>query len=204
MGLIGRPRKIAINWNYSGRKAKSVLCKSRLGFNSWSVKVVKTITENENKMRAAFDDEERSGCVAHILHSSITEGYKKITEVKEVIEKNRKIATKYHKSYAFKYSLEEEQKKRELPVRAILQDVPTRWGSTRSSTGSFLDKEEKGMEAEVKLTWSTGRQRSSKISTKTWKPLTLPYEKSNTGGTKADSISAHRRRHDTNLNSALQ
>ena len=51
--------------------------------------------------------------------------------------------------YAFKYSLEEEQKKRELPVRAILQDVPTRWGSTRSSTGSFLDKEEKGMEAEV-------------------------------------------------------
>ena len=134
MGLIGRPRKIAINWNYSGDKARSVLCQSRLG---------------ENKMRAAFDDEERSGCVAHILHSSITEGYKKITEVKEVIEKNRKIATKYHKSYAFKYSLEEEQKKRELPVRAILQDVPTRWGSTRSSTGSFLDKEEKGMEAEV-------------------------------------------------------
>ena len=42
---------------------------------------------------------------------------------------------------------------------------------------------------------------SSDISTRTWKPLTLPYEKSNTGGTKADSISAHRRRHDTNLNS---
>ena len=91
---------MAINWNYSGDKARSVLCKSRLGFNSWSVKVVKTITDNENKMRAAFDDEERSECVAHILHSSITEGYKKITEVKEVIEKNRKIPTKYHKSYA--------------------------------------------------------------------------------------------------------
>ena len=112
-------------------------------------KVVKTVTDNENKMRAAWDDDERSGCVAHILHSSITEGYKKTTEVKDVIEKNRKIATKYHKSYAFKYNVEEEQKKRELPVRAILQDVPTRWGSTRSSTGSFLDKEErdKGEEA---------------------------------------------------------
>ena len=48
--------------------------------------------------------------MAHILHSSITEGYKKITINKEVIEKNRKIATKYHKSYAFKYSLEEEHK----------------------------------------------------------------------------------------------
>ena len=74
MGLIGRPRKIAINWNYSGDKARSVLCQSRLG---------------ENKMRAAFDDEERSECVAHILHSSITEGYKKITEIKEVIEKKQ-------------------------------------------------------------------------------------------------------------------
>ena len=114
-------------------------------------KVVKTITDNENKMRAAFDDEERSGCVAHILHSSITEGYKKTSEVKDVIEKNRKIATKYHKSYAFKYNLEEEQKKRELPVRAILQDVPTRWGSTRSSTGSFLDKEEENKEEEGNL-----------------------------------------------------
>ena len=105
-----------------GDKARSVLCQSRLG---------------ENKMRAAFDDEERSECVAHILHSSITEGYKKITEVKEVIEKNRKIATKYHKSYAFKYSLEEEQKKRELPVRAILQDVPIE--DLSGCLGPYLD-----------------------------------------------------------------
>ena len=66
--------------------------------------------------------------------------------MKDVIAKNRKIATKYHKSYAFKYNVEEEQKKRGLPVRAILQDVPTRWGSTRASTSSFLDKEEKDEE----------------------------------------------------------
>ena len=99
--------------------------------------VVKTITDNENKMRAAFDDDERSGCVAHILHSSIIEGYKKTTEAKDVIQKIRKIATKYHNSYAFKYNVQEEQKKRELPVRAILQSFPTRWGSTRSSTASF-------------------------------------------------------------------
>ena len=31
-------------------------------------------------------------------------------------------------------------------MRAILQDVPTRWGSTRASTGSFLDKVEKDEE----------------------------------------------------------
>ena len=105
-------------------------------------KVVKTVTDNENKMRAAFNDDERSGCLAHIIHNSVTEGIKQTPEIKDVIEKNRKIATKYHKSYAFKYNVEEEQKKSGLPVRAILQDVPTRWGSTRASTGSFLDKEE--------------------------------------------------------------
>ena len=109
-------------------------------------KVVKTVTDNENKMRAAFDDDERSGCLAHIIHSSVSEGFKQVPEVKDVIAKNRKIATKYHKSYAFKYNVEEEQKKRGLPVRAILQDVPTRWGSTRASTSSFLDKEEKDEE----------------------------------------------------------
>ena len=41
-----------------------------------------------------------AGCMAHIMHNSVTFGIKQTTEV---IEKNRKIATKYHKSYAFKY-----------------------------------------------------------------------------------------------------
>ena len=109
-------------------------------------KVVKTITDNENKMKSSFLDEERSGCMAHIIHSSVTEGYKQTPDVKVVIEKVRKIATKYHKSYDFKYNLQEEQKKRDLPVRAILQDVPTRWGSTRAATGSFLDKVDKDEE----------------------------------------------------------
>ena len=109
-------------------------------------KVVKTITDNENKMKSSFLDEERSGCMAHIIHSSVTEGYKQTPDVKVVIEKVRKVATKYHKSYAFKYNLQEEQKKRDLPVRAILQDVPTRWGSTRAATGSFLDKVDKDEE----------------------------------------------------------
>lgn len=54
-------------------------------------KVVKTVTDNENKMRAAFDDDERSGCLAHIIHNSVTEGIKKTPEIKAVIEKNRKM-----------------------------------------------------------------------------------------------------------------
>ena len=46
-----------------------------------------------------------------------------------------------------------------------------------------------------------GNNISSEISIRIWKPLTLPYKNQIQGGTKADSISAHRRRHDTNLNS---
>ena len=68
-------------------------------------KIVKTVTDNENKMKAVFDDEERTGCMAHIIHNSVTNGFKQVEEVKELIEKNRRIATKYHKSYAFKSKL---------------------------------------------------------------------------------------------------
>ena len=110
-------------------------------------KIVKTVTDNENKMKAVFDDEERTGCMAHIIHNSVTNGFKQVEEVKELIEKNRRIATKYHKSYAFKIKVEEEQIKRGLPTRALIQDVPTRWGSTRASTSSFLDKEDKDQDA---------------------------------------------------------
>lgn len=35
---------------------------------------VMTTTDNENKMRAAYKDHERNGCLSHILHSSVTEG----------------------------------------------------------------------------------------------------------------------------------
>ena len=54
---------------------------------------------------------------------------------------------KEHKSFAFKNKLEEEQIKRGLPTRALIQDVPTRWGRTRASTSSFLDKEDKDQDA---------------------------------------------------------
>ena len=41
-------------------------------------KIVKTVTDNENKMKAAFDDEERTGCMAHIIHNSVTNDFKQV------------------------------------------------------------------------------------------------------------------------------
>ena len=41
--------------------------------------------------------------------------------------------------YVYKYGLQEAQKKLKIKQRPLLQDVATRWGSTRASTASFLD-----------------------------------------------------------------
>ena len=105
-------------------------------------KVVMYVTDNENKMKSAFKKEERSGCMSHLLHSSVTHGIDKTPDVKDIVLKIRRISQKFNKSYSFKYGVESEQKKRSIPVRPIIQDVATRWGSTRVSTESFLDKAE--------------------------------------------------------------
>ena len=41
--------------------------------------------------------------------------------------------------YVYKYGLQEAQKKLKIKQRPLLQDVATRWGSTRASRASFLD-----------------------------------------------------------------
>ena len=56
-----------------------------------------------------------------------------------ISNKIRRVASKFNKSYAFKYALNDEQVNRGIKVRPLIQDVPTRWGSTRESCSSFLD-----------------------------------------------------------------
>ena len=102
-------------------------------------KIVIYTTDNENKMLSAFEKDERNGCAAHILHSSVSKGLKEVPENKDAIDKHRKIITKHNKSFKVKYALQEFQNKRGITQRPLIQDVPTRWGSTRVSTGSFLD-----------------------------------------------------------------
>lgn len=101
-------------------------------------KVVKTVTDNENKMKAAFTKEERNGCVSHIMHKSYEAGIK-VKVVQDTIKKIRKIGRKHNKSYKMKYGLEKAQEKRGIRVKPIKQDVENRWGSTREATSSYLD-----------------------------------------------------------------
>jgi hypothetical protein len=103
-------------------------------------KVVETVTDNEAKMCAAYNDTERVACLAHIFHKSVTKGCEEVTVVKKTVLKVRKISKKHNKSYALRYGVQSAQKKRNLKVRPLHQDVPTRWGSTRDSMESFLDE----------------------------------------------------------------
>ena len=102
-------------------------------------KVALTVTDNENKMRCAFEDHERSGCCAHIIHSTTSKGLKGVPAIAEVIEKTRSVATKHNKSCNFRYAVEREQAEAGLKQKPIIQDVENRWGSTKVSTESFLN-----------------------------------------------------------------
>ena len=84
-------------------------------------KLVKTVTDNEAKMNAAFNEEERTGCMAHIMHKSWEKGSKEVKEIHKVILKMRKIGRKSHKSYKLKYGLAKAQKKMGIKVKRIQQ-----------------------------------------------------------------------------------
>lgn len=106
------------------------------------LKVVCFVTDNENKMTCAFCDGERSGCCAHMFHSTVSHGSKKVKIVKEVIEKIRKV-TKYHnKSPKFRHGFEKQQQLAGLKVRPLIQDVVNRWGSTAAATKSLLNHDD--------------------------------------------------------------
>ena len=78
-----------------------------------SEKVVKTVTDNEAKMRAAYNDTERVACLAHIFHKSVTKGCEEVSVVKKTVLKVRKISKKHNKSYALRYGVQSAQKKPE-------------------------------------------------------------------------------------------
>ena len=90
-------------------------------------------------MKASFKDNERNGCSAHGQHNSIQKGLGCCDELETMLEKYRKLAFKHDKSNVFRRSLAHEQKVLDIKVRPLLQDCPTRWGSTKTLLVSILD-----------------------------------------------------------------
>lgn len=101
-------------------------------------------TDNENTMHAAFDDKIRNGCLAHIESNASKQAMKKNKLVRTLRKKLRKISTKANKSNKFKKTLRKKQKEEEIAMRALLQEVKTRFTSTFLMIGSYLQAPKSG------------------------------------------------------------
>ena len=130
-------RTLAVRENMEKHTAENYRVKTDEVLEEFGVadKVFMYVTDNENKMKAAFKKEERSGCLSHIIHSSVSHAINNVSEVKNVILKSRKISQKHNKSYAMRLG---GGAKEDFYQR----DVENRWGSTRNSTESLLDHED--------------------------------------------------------------
>ena len=101
-------------------------------------------TDNEPTMHAAFEDDMRNGCLAHIQSNASKAAFNKNKKVKAVRKKLRKVATKANKSNRFKKAIKRQQEKEGIKVRSLLQEVLTRFTSTFLMIGSYLQAPKSG------------------------------------------------------------
>ena len=102
-------------------------------------KVFNRTSDNEATMRAAFKDEERNGCYAHIASKSHKKALENQITLKQLRAKFRKISKKSNKSSKFKYMIAKKQLEKGLSVKTLKQEVKTRFNSTHTCFKSFLN-----------------------------------------------------------------
>ena len=102
-------------------------------------KVVLYVTDNEPKMRLCYPAIIRSGCTAHMIHSTVSVGTSSVVIIINIIIHIRRVAQKHNKSTKFRAAVSTEQEKAGVIVRPILQDVENRWNSLKVSTESLLN-----------------------------------------------------------------
>ena len=95
-------------------------------------------TDNEATMGKAFSSSARNGCLAHLQSNASKRGFRNVPIIRKLRLKIRKVATKFNKSNKFKKKVRKYQKKENISVRAISQEVKTRFTSTYQMLGSVL------------------------------------------------------------------
>ena len=106
-------------------------------------------TDNEATMGAAFKDEERNGCFAHIESIASKKALDSQKPLKMMRLKLRKIAKKANKSCKFKYALEKQQKIKGVKPKSLKQEVATRFTATHTMIRSFLNDPNENTELEM-------------------------------------------------------
>ena len=106
-------------------------------------------TDNEATMRAAFKDEERNGCFAHIESIASKKALDGQKPLKSMRFKLKKISKKAKKSCKLKYALERQQKLKGLKPKTLKQEVATRFTATHTMIRSFLNDPNEKTELEM-------------------------------------------------------
>ena len=71
----------------------------------------------------------RIPCFGHILHNSINNAVKNCESVQSMLKLCRQIVSTFSHSFKMKSEMRKKQKDNDLPLRALVGEVSTRWGS---------------------------------------------------------------------------
>ena len=139
-------------------------------------KVLGYTTDNENKMHAAFKNDERNGCMAHIQSKCMEKAVNAVGCISLLRKKLRKLA-RLNKFPKFKYAFQEAQKSRNLPRRKVLQEVKTRFTSTLTMCHSVMsfdpDKTKEEIATKAKLNVEAINDALKQVGTKKAKKMIL-------------------------------
>ena len=104
-------------------------------FKDWNIstKMFAATTDNGHNIMNAIEllTLEHFPCLAHILQLAIKKAYN-LPKVHTTIARCKKLVEHFNKSTKETYKLREKQKMLELKEHKLIQDCPTRWGSTLS------------------------------------------------------------------------
>ena len=112
-------------------------------------KVKDYTTDNETKMHAAFKEDERNGCIAHIQSKTMEKAVKSVNTIRILRKKIVKVA-RLARFSKFKYALVEAQKNKNLPQRCVLQEVKTRFTSTLTMLHSVMSFDDENSKEETR------------------------------------------------------
>lgn len=100
-------------------------------------------TDNATNMIKAFEDfsEVWLGCFGHNLNLAISKALK-IQRVEKAVKACRHLVQGFSRSWKRRRELREKQAALNMPQKALIHDVVTRWGSTHKMVERFLSQQQ--------------------------------------------------------------
>ena len=100
------------------------------------------VTDNARNMVNAANqlDWDHVGCFAHTLNLSVCRAYK-VDAMSRILARARKLVGHFRRSPGAAQVLKEKQELLGLPIKKLIQDVPTRWNSAHDMLARLLEQQ---------------------------------------------------------------